>query len=149
MKRRSILATSSAVLVALATIGPTVAQASDGRQLVGEFCTNANAQPKAGACMALSFAGQTAEGYTGSPDRTLNLRPGTYWLSVNDNSGVHDYSLESPDGVDQDLTGVTDTPGWVTVKVLLTHGTWVLFCDPHRSYGMYVDIEVGGVGQVD
>jgi hypothetical protein len=138
-----------ALIVALATIGPSVAQASSGRQLVGEFCTNDNALPKPGACLSLAFGDQMAEGYTGSADRVLALRPGTYWFVVNDNATVHNFSLEAPDGTDQDLTGVADAPGWVTVKVNLTPGTWVFFCDPHRSYGMYVDIVVGGVGQVD
>ena len=145
---RRVVIVLAAMAVALATIGSTAVQASDGRQLVGEFCSNPSATPKATACMSLSFGGQTAQGYTDSPDRVLTLRPGTYWLTVNDNLAAHNYSLESPDGVDQDLTGVADTPGPVTIKVNLTHGTWVLFCDPHRSYGMYIDINVGGVGQV-
>jgi plastocyanin len=137
----------AALVVALAAVGPSAAEAG-GRQVVGEFCTNANALPKPGACISLTYDGQTAEGYTGSPDRVLALRPGVYWLSVNDNATAHDFSLESPDGSVEDVTGVADTPGWVTVKVNLTHGSWVLFCDPHRAFGMYVEIEVGGVGQV-
>ena len=40
------------------------------------------ALPKPGVCIALSFGGTTAQGYTGSPIRVLALRPGTYWLSV-------------------------------------------------------------------
>jgi hypothetical protein len=35
------------------------------------------------------------------------------------------------------ITGVTDAPGLVTVKVILTPGAWVLFCEPHRTMGMY------------
>ena len=137
----------AAMVVALAAACPVAADAG-GRSLVGEFCTNADALPKPAACISLAYGGQTAEGYTGAPSRVLTLRPGVYWLSVNDNLTAHDFSLERPDGSDQEITGVADTPGWVTVKVNLTHGTWVLFCDPHRAYGMYVDIEVGGVGQV-
>jgi plastocyanin len=144
---RRTIALLAALVVALAVISPAAAD-DGGRQLVGEFCTNANALPKPAACISLSYDGQTAEGYTGSPDRTLTLRPGVYWLSVNDNATAHDFSLESPDGAVQDITDVAGTPGWVTVKVNLTHGTWVLFCDPHRAYGMYVEIEVGGAGQV-
>lgn len=119
------------------------------RQLVGEFCSNPAALPKPGACMSLSYQGQTAVGYTGSTTRLLTLRPGTYWLSVNDTSTAHNFALESPDGTDTDLTGVTDAPGWVSVKVDLTPGTWVLFCsaDDHRGDGMFVDIQVGGAAQ--
>jgi plastocyanin len=135
--------------IAVAATAVIVGTASaDGRQLTGTFCTNAQAMPKPGACISLAEGGQTAQGYTGSQERVLTLRPGTYWLSVNDNSTAHNFSLESPDGSDQDVTEVADAPGWVTVKVHLTPGTWVLFCDPHRPMGMYVDIEVGGVGQV-
>ncbi len=120
------------------------------RQLVGEFCSNPVALPKPGACISLSYQGQTAVGYTGSEDRLLTLTPGTYWLTVDDNSAAHNFALESPDGSDQTITGVNDKPGWTTVKVTLTPGTWVLFCaaDDHRADGMYVNIQVGGAAQV-
>ena len=39
---------------------------ADGRELVGHFCSNPNALPKHGACISLSFDGQTAQGYTNS-----------------------------------------------------------------------------------
>lgn len=140
----------AALLAGLFAVGPVAAVSAEGRQLVGEFCTNPQALPKPGACISLSYGGETAQGYTNSPGRLLTLRPGTYWLTVNDASTAHNFSLAGPDGLDQDITGVADTPGWVTVKVHLTHGTYVLFCDAdsHRADGMYVDIEVGGVGQV-
>jgi plastocyanin len=148
--RRSIttVALVAALVAVLAAAGPVAADSDIGRQPIGQFCTNPQALPKPGACIALSFDGQTAFGYTNSPDRVIALRPGTYWLTVNDNSSVHNFSLESPDGSDQDITGVAETPGWVTLKVNLTHGSWVLFCEPHRDMGMYVVIDVGGVGQV-
>lgn len=143
-----LIAAAATVAVSTARAIPVSTDNTDGRQLVGLFCTNPNAMPKPGACIQLAYGEQTAQGYTDSPKRVLTLRPGIYWLTVTDNSPVHNFSLESPDGVDQDITGIADTPGLVTVKVNLTHGTWVLFCEPHRGMGMYVDIEVGGVGQV-
>jgi predicted membrane-bound mannosyltransferase len=140
----------AALLTALFAVGPVAAVSAEGRQLVGQFCTNPHAQPKPGACMFLSYGSETAVGYTDAPNRVLTLRPGTYWLSVNDTSTAHNFSLRSQDGLEQAITGVADTPGWVTVEVHLTHGTYVLFCaaDDHEKDGMYVDIEVGGVGQV-
>jgi hypothetical protein len=140
----------AALLAALFAVGPAAAVSAEGRHLVGEFCTNPQALPKPGACISLSYGGETAMGYTDAPNRVLTLEPGTYWLTVNDNSTAHNFSLESPNGLEQDVTGVADTPGWVTVKVHLAHGAYVLFCDAddHRADGMYVDIEVGGVGQV-
>jgi plastocyanin len=146
MKRESALMLAALSIAAATAFGTASA---DGRPLTGEFCTNANAMPKPGACIQLSYDGQTAQGYTNSSNRTLNLRPGTYWLSVNDTSSAHDFSLEDPNGSDQNLTAVAATPGWVTTKINLTPGTWVLFCDPHRAMGMYININVGGVGQVD
>jgi plastocyanin len=138
----------AALAVVLLTVGPIAIGSAEGRQLVGQFCTNPSAMQKPGACIQLSSDEQTAQGYTDSRNRTLTLRPGIYWLTVTDNSTAHNFSLESPDDSDQDITGIADTPGAVTVKVNLTPGTWVLFCEPHRAMGMYVDIEVGGVGQV-
>jgi hypothetical protein len=149
-KRLAAAALLTPMLAALVPGGIAAADTAVGRQLVGEFCTNSQAQPKPGACLSLTFDGQTAEGYTNSPNRTLVLRPGTYWLSVNDESTAHNFSLETPDGLDQDITGIAATPGWVTLKIQLKHGTYTLFCDAddHRADGMYVQIEVGGVGQV-
>jgi hypothetical protein len=151
MKQRKIAALAALALAASAVVagfGVAGARSDGGRQLSGVYCTNPNAMPKPGACIQLSFADQVAQGYTDSPNRVLTLRPGIYWLTVDDNNAAHNYELESPDGSDQELTGVADTPGAVTYKVNLTPGTWVLFCDPHRAMGMYVDIQVGGVGQV-
>ena len=148
MKRIAGMLLLAALGVVAVAVGPIATGSAEGRQLVGQFCTNANAMPKPGACIQLSSDEQSAQGYTDSPNRTLTLTPGIYWLTVTDNSTAHNFSLESPDGSDQDITGVADTPSAVTVKVNLSHGTWVLFCEPHRAMGMYVNIEVGGVGQV-
>lgn len=132
------------IAAAVAVMSPVAR--SDGRQLTGAYCTNANAMPKPGACISVSDGDQTAEGYTDSPDRSIAIRPGVYWVTVDDTSTAHNFVLESPDGADQQITGVVDTPGAVTIKVNLTPGPWVLFCAPHRSMGMYVDLDVGGVG---
>ena len=139
---------TAAVTAVLFGVGAVSGRSDDGRQLTGVFCTNPKAMPKPAACIQLSFEAKTAQGYTDSANRVLTLRPGVYQLSVNDNATAHNYSLESPDGSNRVLTGVADTPGWVTFKVNLTHGTWVLFCQPHRAMGMYVELKVGGVGQV-
>jgi plastocyanin len=138
-----------AVLIAVMCAMAAMPVSADGRELTGRFCTNPQAQPKPGACMSLSFDGQTATGYTNSPDRVLELRPGTYWLSVDDTSAAHNFALEDPSGAVDVITGVAGTPGWVTVKVNLTPGTWRLLCVPHDEFGMYVQIDVGGVGEVD
>lgn len=149
MRRQfTVVSLFAAFVAVLGAAGPVSAAQDIGRQPVGQFCSNPQAKPKPGACIELTFDGQTAIGYTDSPDRVIALRPGTYWLTVNDNSSAHNFALEDPSGSDQVITGVADTPGWVTVKVELTHGTWRLLCVPHDEFGMYVVIDVGGVGQV-
>lgn len=147
MKPKYAAVIAAAVVSTTLTAGPAAAESAMGRQLVGQFCSNPNAMPAPGACIALSFDGQTAQGYTDSPSRVLAIRPGVYWLTVTDLSAVHNFSLATPDGVAQDITGVAATPGQVTLKINFTPGTWMLFCEPHRDMGMYVDIEVSGVGQ--
>jgi hypothetical protein len=145
----TLLTAPLTLIVAAASDAAAAAGDSDvGRQLTGQFCTNSNAMPKPGACIQLAYDGQMAQGYTDSSDRVLTLRPGAYWLTVTDNAQVHNFSLEGPDGTDTDITGVAATPGAVTIKVNLSSGTWVLFCEPHRDMGMYVDLVVGGVGEV-
>jgi plastocyanin len=147
MNTKSVAILLATALSTAMNAAPAAADSDMGRQLTAQYCTNPMAMPKPGACIALTDGVQTAHGYTDSPDRTLRTRPGTYWLTVTDNSPFHNFSLAGPDGSDTDLTGITDTPGAVTVKVNLTEGHWVLFCEPHRAMGMYVDILVGGVGQ--
>ncbi len=149
MRHGRIGALAIALVGTTMMIGNVMAADDVGRQLSGSFCSNPNALPKPGACMQLSFDGTTVQGYTGSTDRTLALQPGVYWLTVDDNSAAHNFSLEDPTGASEDITGVPDT-GIVTVKVLLLHGTYTLYCaaDDHRGDGMYVTIDVGGVGQV-
>jgi hypothetical protein len=143
----ALILTALVAVGLVVAVGAIAAGGTGGRQLDGGYCTNPQALPKAGACIALSFGDQTASGYTNSPDRVLSLRPGTYWLTVNDNSAAHNFSFQGPDGVAQTLTGVPDTPGLVTFKVHLTHGEYSLFCDPHRAFGMFVVLDVGGEGQ--
>ena len=148
MGKRLVGPSLAVAVVAALTAGSLSSSASaEGRALAGTYCSNPNAMPKPTACISLSFGDQTAQGYTSSPERVITLRPGVYWLTVDDTSTAHNFSLEAPNGADQDITAVADAPGEVTVKVNLTPGSWTLFCDPHRAMGMYVDIEVGGVGQ--
>jgi len=126
--------------VGLAASSATAADADEGRNLVGSFC--------GGLCISLAFD----EAATTSANRTdFNLRPGTYWLTVNDDQDRHNFALKSPDGTVEEFTGVPDKPGMVTVKLLLKHGTYRFFCNAprHEDLGMWVDFEVGGEGQVD
>jgi hypothetical protein len=59
-----------------------------------------------------------------------HLDPGTYTISVSDNSAEHNFHLRGP-GVDQ-FTGLEDT-GAFTWTVTFTDGTYNFQCDPHRT----------------
>jgi len=138
------------VVIGAAVYGVTAS--ASGRALEGAFCTTNTGSP---ICMALTWDGVEY----GTRNRAdLSLRPGTYWLTVDDTSRFHNFSLRScPDsdspcesGDVQEITGIPDAPGEVTVKLRLAHGTYRLFCETgnHETLGMFVDFAVGGVGQV-
>src|SRR5262245_40550343 len=139
-KHRIAVLLAGLVTVSVIAAFTSAAASADGRELAGTFCGS--------RCISFTFHDAT----TTSTNRTdFTLRPGIYWLTVNDPSTVHNFSLRSPDGTDQEITTDPGNPGLVTVKILLTHGSYRLFCDfdSHEAQGMYVDFEVGGVGQVD
>jgi hypothetical protein len=154
---RGRVAVLCAALAAIGTVAVyTVATASAaGRELEGSFCSHAvSGSPfPPGLCVQLTLDGQTTQGYYHSPG-SLTLRPGDYWLTVTDTSAAHNFSLMGPDGLDTDITTVPEgspaSPVVKTVKIHLDHGSYMIMCDAtgHAAAGMYVNIEVGGVGQV-
>jgi len=165
------------LLAGLAVAGATAAfiagtASADGRTLQGTFCTENH------TCMAMTLNDGTtfnssirAAGET-QPDVTL--RPGTYWITLADNSNGHNFALRSCVGSTdlctsanpasdggQTITPLCNSPlagggcGPVTeidqtIKLELMHGTYRLYCEQrgHEAGGMYVEIAVGGVGQV-
>jgi hypothetical protein len=170
--RRHRAAALAAALVIASAIGAWAAMAamgasSDGaapagaRTINGMFCTTK-------LCISVT----TSDGQTAQSPNGLSLRPGTYWLTVTDTSAFHDFVLRSCPGstspCDQgskgdelSLTtvgeGSTAIPVVETLKINLKHGTYRLFCNApmgsmpsmdHEAMGMYVDLSVGGVGQV-
>jgi hypothetical protein len=157
------------------------ASADVGRTLTGSFCTDNH------TCMTMTlddgsvFTGKTPRADPNQPDVTL--RPGTYWITVTDDSDFHNFSWRScagstavctaanpaSGGTDEDITPICNEPLdlltgkcpntnplpaadviTVTKKVVLKHGTYRLFCDAtgHEAAGMYVEIAIGGVGQL-
>jgi hypothetical protein len=75
-----------------------------------------------------------------------DLRPGTYWLTVEDKSNHHNFHLLGP-GLNDVVTTVPFT-GTVTVKIHLSHGEYTFQCDPHANI-MHGSFDVGGTGQED
>jgi hypothetical protein len=204
--RIAVLLTVLATAGAIAALTTATASAQEGRTIEGNFCLSDHL-----FCMSAGLDGQTpVEGYgvdgnggtCAKPPATteppagpqycvpsgtghLTLRPGTYWINVDDPLNSHNFELRScpgsttpcgpGQGSEQALTPVcNDDPANPdvfkcsttspypetaandivnTVKIVLKHGTYRLFCDAqkpvvHELAGMYVDIEVGGVGQV-
>ena len=62
------------------------------------------------------------------------LSPGTYTISVEDQSDMHNFHLIGP-GVDEEITDVP-FEGEKSVTVTLQVGTYTFQCDPHASNGM-------------
>ncbi len=213
-RRRSIAVLALTLVAAGAVVAYTTATASaQGRTINGAFClppTPAATTPGTHwFCMQATFGGQTVQGYCNRDDipmsmaptdcnttlasedpggtavpGLLRLRPGTYWITVDDTLNAHNFEFRScpgsttpcgpARGFEQELTPIcnddpsnpdvfrcsTTNPQEVaaneivrTVKVQLEHGWYRLFCDvkqpvDHELRGMYIDIEVGGVGQV-
>ena len=137
-------------VIAAVTVYVVTASAS-GRALEGAFCTT---NTGGFLCMSLTWDGVE---YGTRNREALSLRPGTYWITVNDPSRFHNFALRScPDSASpcgsgdvDELTTVAGTPGEVTIKLPLEHGTYRLFCTPHEGSEMFVDFAVGGVGQVE
>jgi hypothetical protein len=74
-----------------------------------------------------------------------SLRPGTYWLTIDDLSNRHNFHIFGP-GLDETTT--VSFTGTITLKVHLSHGEYTFVCDPHASM-MTGSFTVGGVGQDD
>jgi hypothetical protein len=73
-----------------------------------------------------------------------SLRPGTYWLTIDDLSSTqHNFHIFGP-GLDVGTT--VPFTGTVTVKIHLSHGEYTFQCDPH-AHTMHGSFDVGGVGQ--
>jgi hypothetical protein len=129
---RIVVALTAACAAGVIAVGAGGASSNDGRDLAGAFCGS--------RCISLTF----------NTDAVTDLRPGVYWVTVNDTSTFHDFALRGPDGEVQSLSTIPGT-GSETVKINLAHGPYRIFCqaDSHEAQGMFVDFEVGGVGQVE
>ena len=128
--------------------------------LSGAFCNTAQTP----LCISIASNGETFNGFQGSDHVVhLTLTPGTYSLTVNDNSRFHNFELrscpnstsrcgQSSNGTAQPITTVADAPGLVTVQTQLDDGWYRLFCNAlmgtmtHEDMGMYVDIQVVDFG---
>lgn len=133
MRKRTRIAGGIFALAAIIAAGAIAtgmgsAASKDGRQLEGTVGP--------GFTITLKMDG----------DQVTSLRPGVYWLTVNDLSNRHNFHIFGP-GLDDVVTTVPEV-GTDTVKINLEHGTYTFQCDPHATVGMRGTFDVGGVGQV-
>jgi plastocyanin len=63
--------------------------------------------------------------------KVKTLKAGSYKITVNDKSNIHDFHLKGP-GVNKIIT-TTPFKGTKTVTVKLKKGTYKYVCDPHAS----------------
>src|SRR5262245_7403556 len=98
------------------------------------------------------FAGRRLEGKVGpgfpisllsNSQPVTSLRPGVYWLTVDDQADAHNFHIIGP-GVDDRVTTVPFI-GTVTHRIHLRQGTYRFQCDPHAPI-MFGTFTVGGVG---
>ena len=66
----------------------------------------------------------------GKPFKTI--KAGTYSITVSDKSGIHNFHLRGPGGVNKEISAVGFV-GTKTVTVKLVKGTYKYVCDPHST----------------
>ena len=171
-----LLAVAVAAIAFALTAGKSSAQ---GRTLDGSFDCGKTAggvtitgciDVKYGDTEAMGHGASRAPGLWPAQHDVLTIDPGTYWLAMVDDQGMHNIALRSCPGSDSacgpagapasDLTPICNDPTVAnpdipcgvntevdtTTKVLLKQGWYRLLCETpgHEAGGMYVDINVVG-----
>lgn len=63
--------------------------------------------------------------------KVTSLKPGRYTITVRDRSGMHNFHLRGPGGVNKDSgVGPTGTRTW---RLTFRKGTYRFVCDPHAT----------------
>jgi Pentapeptide repeats (8 copies) len=162
---KRVAAVAPLILIGAAVAYMASAASAQDPTIDGTFCSSPTIPPSM-FCMQATFNGQTAEGYTGH-EAALTLAPGTYTLTVHDNSSAHDFVFRSCPGVttscapgtgsSQAITSLADNctiptdtcVTGVSTSLDLTAGTYRLYCNAglggpfyHEGRGMFVDIVV-------
>ena len=87
---------------------------------------------------AAALEGETGPGFEiklrQDGEDVQSLSPGTYTISVEDQSDMHNFHLIGP-GVDEEITDVP-FEGEKSATVTLQAGTYTFQCDPHAAGGM-------------
>ena len=97
--------------------------------LAAVLATLALASSSFGATKANTLTGTVGPGFTISMSKK-SVKAGTYAITINDRSSIHDFHLTGP-GVNK-TTSVSGT-GTTKWTVKLKKGTYHFVCDPHRT----------------
>ena len=97
--------------------------------LAAVLATLALASSSFGATKANTLTGTVGPGFTISMSKK-SVKAGTYAITINDRSSIHDFHLTGP-GVNK-TTSVSGT-GTTKWTVKLKKGTYRFVCDPHSS----------------
>lgn len=147
MRRWSTRKTVSVLVcgLAMAGIGTGAALGALGRAGVEPVTETAPAGPSAIALHGVVGPGFTISlGFADNNQSVVDLNPGTYKLTIDDLSSIHDFHLTGP-GVDMATTvSETGTSVWT---VPLQPGTYTFVCDPHATtmIGTFVVLPYGTV----
>jgi plastocyanin len=116
----------------------TTEQTTTEEATTEETTTEGTTTDDDGGGEAAALEGETGPGFEiklrqdGEDVQTLS--PGTYTISVEDQSDMHNFHLIGP-GVDEEITDVP-FEGERSATVTLQAGTYTFQCDPHASGGM-------------
>jgi plastocyanin len=141
MSGRTVIAIT---FVALAfAVGAAACGGDDDDSAAGDTTTEQTTLEETTTADDDGQASGTLEGETG-PGFEIKLRqdgedvqtlaPGSYTISVEDQSDTHNFHLVGP-GVDEEITDVPFS-GEKSVTVTLQAGTYTFQCDPHAASGM-------------
>ena len=101
----------------------------------GLLATLALAAPIGATSSVTKLTGTVGPGFTitlkKGTAKVKTLKDGTYKITVNDKSNIHNFHLKGP-GVNKIITS-TPFKGTKTVTVKLKEGTYKYVCDPHAT----------------
>ena len=95
------------------------------------LASQASAAPNATALTGKVGPGFTITLASSSGKKVTSLKAGSYKITVQDKSDIHDFHLTGP-GVNKVITSVAFT-GNKTVTLTLKKGTYKYVCDPHAA----------------
>jgi hypothetical protein len=113
----------SVLFVTIAAVGVSVeylasSSSAQGNTINGTFCMPTMVM----FCMQATFDGQTAEGYT-KHEAALSLNPGTYSLTVHDDSTAHDFAFRSCPGSTSACVAGTNVAAQEVTSMAFAGGT--------------------------